>query len=112
MPAGEYELFSVGFKGSNGNKTVKSQSEEILGLTFTIEPGKVSYIGQFIASSLVAKSKLWNQEYPSGYGYITHNYANERDKALFNERFPELADLPFTTKSLDTTNNGLITVKP
>lgn len=112
LPAGEYELFSVSFKGSNGNKAVNSQTREDLGLFFTIEAGKVSYIGQFIASSLVAKSKLWNMEYPSGYGYITHNYANQRDKALLEERHPELASLPFKSHKISEVNKNVFMAKP
>ena len=112
LPTGEYELFRVSFKGHNGNKSVSSQSEGDLGLNFTIEPGKVSYIGQFVVSSLVAKSKFWNQEYPSGYGFITHDYARTRDRTLFNQRNPELADLPFTTKMLAEINNRLVLVEP
>ncbi|MCW8331710.1 hypothetical protein MD588_23195 [Photobacterium sp. SDRW27] len=108
LPPGEYELFCIGFKGSNGNRTIRSKSKEDLGLTFTVESGKVTYIGQFIASSLVAKSKLWNTEYPSGYGYITHNYANQRDKALFDERHPALSDLTFMPEKLGEINNRLI----
>jgi len=112
LPAGEYELFCVGFQGSNGRKSITSKSRDDLGLTFSIAPGKVTYIGQFIASSLVAKSKLWNQDYPSGYGFITYSDANERDKALFNERNPELSPLPFTSEKLAETNIRLISTKP
>lgn len=112
LPAGEYELYCVGFKGSNGRKTITSKSRDNLALTFEVVPGEVTYIGQFITSSLVAKSKLWNIEYPSGYGFITYNNANERDKALLYERHPDLTDLAFTPQQLTEMNTRLISTKP
>jgi len=112
LPAGEYELYCIGFKGSNGTKSITSKSRSDLGLTFSIVPGKVTYIGQFVTSSLVAKSKLWNIEYPSGYGVITYNNAYNRDKALFNERHPDLYNLDFLPKPLAEINTRLISTKP
>ncbi|UTV29891.1 hypothetical protein [Photobacterium atrarenae] len=112
LPAGEYELFSIGFKGSNGNKSIRSKSSEELGLVFTIAPGQVTYIGQFITSSLVAKSKLWNIEYPSGYGYITYSDAQQRDQPLLREMHPELEQLTFTPVMLAETDVRLTSSRP
>ncbi|MGF1731195.1 hypothetical protein [Photobacterium kasasachensis] len=112
LPAGEYELFCIGFKGSNGSKTITSKSRDDLGLAFSIEPGRVTYIGQFITSSLVAKSKLWNIEYPSGYGVITYSNAYSRDKALFDERHPDLYNLAFSPEPLAEKNTRLISTRP
>lgn len=112
LPAGEYELFSIGFKGSNGNKSIRSKSPEELGLAFTIAPGQVTYIGQFITSSLVAKSKLWNIEYPSGYGYITYSDAQQRDQPLLRDLHPELEQLTFTPVLLAETDVRLTSSRP
>lgn len=100
LPPGDYELFSVGFTGNNGLQTVKSSSGNDLGIMLSINPNEVTYIGQFITSSLVAKSPLWNTEYPSGFGIIRHSYANERDKRLFDESYPELQALSFVPTEL------------
>ncbi|MEJ2766149.1 hypothetical protein VV869_19545 [Photobacterium sp. MCCC 1A19761] len=112
LPAGQYQLFSIGFKGSNGNKSIYSKSPEELNLTFTITPGAVTYIGQFITSSLVAKSQLWNLEYPSGYGYITYSDAQQRDKPLLQERHPEVDHLTFTPVMLAETDRRLTSSRP
>lgn len=111
LPPGKYELFCIGFKGDNGNKSIISKSREDLGLEFTISPGNVTYIGQFITSSLVAKSTLWNQEYPSGYGVITYNEANERDKALFYERHPDLTGFSFDYQKLAERDSQVVSAK-
>ncbi|WP_299022010.1 hypothetical protein [uncultured Photobacterium sp.] len=111
LPAGDYELFCIGFKGDNGNKTIHSKSNDNLGLTFTIRSGNVTYIGQFVTSSLIAKSKLWNQEYPSGYGVVTYNDANERDKALFFDQYPELLGINFNHQKLAERNSQVLSAK-
>ncbi|MGF1727336.1 hypothetical protein [Photobacterium nomapromontoriensis] len=104
LPPGDYELFSVGFTGNNGIQTVRSSSGDDLGIVLSVNSNEVTYIGQFITSSLVAKSPLWNTEYPSGFGVIRHSYANERDKQLFDEHYPELQALSFVSAQLNDAN--------
>lgn len=100
LPVGQYELDSVSFKGNNGVQTVRSKSESDLGGMITISPNQVTYIGQFITSSLIAKSPLWNTQYPSGYAKIQHDYVLDRDKQIFDEQFPELRALAFISDPL------------
>ncbi|MDV5167622.1 hypothetical protein [Photobacterium rosenbergii] len=95
LPIGRYEINQVQFKGSNGRKTVRSTSNQNLAIYFDITEDEVTYIGQFITSSLVANSQLWNTPYPSGFGVIHHSYATSRDHELLAERFPDLEALSF-----------------
>lgn len=95
LPIGQYEINQVHFKGSNGRKTVRSMSNQDLAIYFDITKDEVTYIGQFITSSLVANSQLWNTPYPSGFGVIHHSYATTRDHVIMSERFPDLKALSF-----------------
>ncbi|PSW15876.1 hypothetical protein C9J01_02365 [Photobacterium rosenbergii] len=95
LPIGRYEINQVQFKGSNGRKTVRSTSNQDLAIYFDITKDEVTYIGQFITSSLVANSQLWNTPYPSGFGVIHHSYATTRDHGIMSERFPDLKALSF-----------------
>ncbi|MGF1687902.1 membrane lipoprotein lipid attachment site-containing protein [Photobacterium japonica] len=101
LPAGHYELDSVHFKGSNGIQTVKSKSVSNVGGQIIIAPNQVTYIGQFITSSLIAKSPLWNTKYPSGFAKIHHDFVAERDKQILDDQHPELRALVFVPSPLD-----------
>lgn len=95
LPEGQYEINQAIFKGTNGRKTVRSKSNDNLGIFFNISADKVTYIGQFLTSSLVAKSQLWNTPYPSGFAVVHHSYVAERDQPLMTERFPVIEALSF-----------------
>lgn len=101
LPEGRYEINQVIFKGTNGRKTVRSKSDDNLGIFFNVSADRVTYIGQFITSSLVAKSQLWNTPYPSGFAVIHHSYATERDLPLITERFPEIEAFSFYEAELE-----------
>jgi hypothetical protein len=111
LPVGEYEIFQVTIKGSNGNQTFTQQTDKNLSLKFEITAANASYIGEFIAKSRVAKSQLWNIEFPSGYGYFLHGYNKARDEILFYELNPQLTDIQFDVKTLTTIKNRLIYTK-
>ncbi|MCQ1060210.1 hypothetical protein ACQKPX_13725 [Photobacterium sp. DNB23_23_1] len=101
LPEGRYEINQVIFRGTNGRKTVRSKSNNNLGIFFNVSADKVTYIGQFITSSLVANSQLWNTLYPSGLAIVHHSYAAERDQPLITERFPAIATLTFDEANLE-----------
>ncbi|MGR5062815.1 hypothetical protein [Photobacterium sp. DNB22_13_2] len=101
LPVGRYEINQVLFKGTNGRKSVRSKSNDDLGIFFNITANQVTYIGQFITSSLVANSQLWNTPYPSGFGVVHHSYAIDRDQALMREHFPVIESLSFNKTELD-----------
>jgi len=108
LPTGEYELYRVSFKGSNGNQTFNTNSTGNLALKFKITEDTANYIGEFIATSLVIKSQLWNLEYPSGRGFFKHGYNVERDSALFYQLNPDLEAVHFQAKELAVIRNRLI----
>ncbi|AJR05918.1 hypothetical protein C9J03_07335 [Photobacterium gaetbulicola] len=101
LPVGRYEINQVQFKGTNGRQTVRSKSNQDLAIYFDITEHQVTYIGQFMTSSLVANSQLWNTPYPTGLGLIRHSYQAERDRALMAERFPEIKVYSFYEANLD-----------
>ena len=100
LPAGNYELYSVSFKSNNGVRALYSSSELELGVNFTVEPNEVTFLGQFVTSSLVAKSTLWNTQYPSGLGQLDYHQATVQDQEAFSNRFPEQAALDFNPQHL------------
>ncbi len=108
LPVGEYEIFSIKLEGSDGNKTLTSQNNKDMHVRFEIEPNKASYIGQFLAVSRIAKSELWNLQYPSGYGYLQHSYDQSRDELLFAEHYPENKAMPFNLALLTFSNNRVL----
>lgn len=108
LPVGEYEIFSIKLEGSDGNKTLTSQNNKDMHVRFEIEPNKASYIGQFLAVSRIAKSDLWNLQYPSGYGYLQHSYDQSRDELLFAEHYPENKSIPFNLALLTFSNNRVL----
>ena len=108
LPVGEYEIFSIKLEGSDGNKTLTSQNNKAMHVRFEIEPNKASYIGQFLAVSRIAKSDLWNLQYPSGYGYLQHSYDQSRDELLFAEHYPENKAMPFNLALLTFSNNRVL----
>ncbi len=108
LPVGEYEIFSIKIEGSDGNKTLTSQNNKDMHVRFEIEPNKASYIGQFLAVSRIAKSDLWNLQYPSGYGYLQHSYDQSRDELLFAEHYPENKAMPFNLALLTFSNNRVL----
>ncbi|PSW20092.1 hypothetical protein C9I98_08505 [Photobacterium sanctipauli] len=108
LPEGEYELYCIAFTGNNGINKVYSKTSDDLGLRFNIAANEVTYIGQFLTSSLVAKSQLWNTNYPSGFGMVQHDYANMRDRMLQNEHYPDLKPLPFIPTTLKGLNDSRI----
>ncbi|WP_237458805.1 hypothetical protein [Photobacterium lucens] len=108
LPVGEYEIFSIKLEGSDGNKTLTSQNNKDMHVRFEIEPNKASYIGQFLAVSRIAKSDLWNLQYPSGYGYLQHSYDQSRDELLFAEHYPENKAMPFNLALLTFSNNRVL----
>ena len=108
LPVGEYEIFSIKLEGSDGNKTLTSQNNKAMHVRFEIEPNKASYIGQFLAVSRIAKSDLWNLQYPSGYGYLQHSYDQSRDELLFTEHYPENKAMPFNLALLTFSNNRVL----
>ncbi|PSU36053.1 hypothetical protein [Photobacterium lutimaris] len=101
LPEGRYEIHQVIFKGTNGRKTVHSKSNDNLGIFFNVTAARVTYIGQFITSSLVANSRLWNTPYPSGFAIVHHSYAAERDQPLMAKRFPAIQALSFYNAELE-----------
>lgn len=111
LPAGTYQLHSVTFKGTDGRKTVQTQPDKPLNIRFQILSGEVTYLGQFIASSQVSKSPLWNTEYPNGRGYLTHSYAVKRDKDLLYKRHPELTSMRFQTASVKDSDSHLLKIE-
>ena len=111
LPVGRYEINQVQFKGSNGRKTVRSKSNQDLAIYFNINKNEVTYIGQFITSSLVSNSQLWNTPYPSGFGIIHHSYATDRDQSLISERFPDLERLSFRKVTLEGYDNSKLASK-
>lgn len=100
LPPGQYELYSISFRGSNGIQSVESKTKDNLNIAFTVRPAQVTYIGQFLTSSLVAKSTLWNTLFPSGYGVVTHSDASQRDKSLFDKHNPNLRTMSFVISPL------------
>ncbi|QUJ70310.1 hypothetical protein KDD30_19530 (plasmid) [Photobacterium sp. GJ3] len=111
LPAGNYQLHSITFKGTDGRKTVFSQTEKPLNVHFSISAGEVTYLGQFIASSMVSKSQLWNTEYPNGRGYLTHSDAEQRDRAFLYQQHPELSALFFKKAALEKSPSPLLKVE-
>ncbi|WEM45688.1 hypothetical protein PTW35_21690 (plasmid) [Photobacterium sp. DA100] len=101
LPVGRYEINQVQFKGTNGRQTVRSKSNQNLAIYFDISEHQVTYIGQFLTSSLVANSQLWNTPYPTGFGVIRHSYQADRDRALMTERYPEIEVFSFYEANLD-----------
>lgn len=111
LPAGTYQLDTVTFKGTDGRKTVQTQSDKPLNISFHIIAGEVTYLGQFIASSQVSKSPLWNTEYPNGRGYLTHSYAEKQDKALLYQQHPELSSFRFRAAALQGSPSNLLKIE-
>ncbi|MEI8592934.1 hypothetical protein [Photobacterium sp. Hal280] len=108
LPSGDYLLHTITFIGTDGRKTVHTQTDKRLDLTFSIQPGEVTYLGEFIASSKVSRSSLWNTDYPNGRGYLTHSYALERDRNFFYEHHPELSGKHFNTATLQVSHSQLL----
>ncbi|WP_318423579.1 hypothetical protein [Photobacterium leiognathi] len=108
LPVGEYEIFNIKLEGSDGNKTLTTQNQKDMHVRFDIEPNKASYIGQFLAVSRIAKSELWNLQYPSGYGYLQHSYDQSRDESLFTEHYPENKTMPFNLELLTFSNSSVL----
>ncbi|HIF9341229.1 TPA: hypothetical protein ACX6RU_001292 [Photobacterium damselae] len=104
LPEGEYVISKVTIEGSDGNRSFISTNKDDLNLHFTVRANQISYIGEFIAVSHVAESQLWNMEYPSGKGYLVHNYAENRDQPLFYELNPNLKEIAFHTEKLGQMN--------
>ncbi|HIF9513008.1 hypothetical protein I3260_14560 [Photobacterium damselae] len=104
LPEGEYDISKVTIEGSDGNRSFISTNKDDLNIHFTVRSDQISYIGEFIAVSHVAESQLWNMEYPSGKGYLVHNYAENRDQPLFYELNPNLKEIAFHTEKLGQMN--------
>lgn len=49
LPAGEYEIFAVGGVTDNGLSRGYWQSHPNFSIRFTIAPGRITYVGQFLA---------------------------------------------------------------
>ncbi|WP_242446311.1 hypothetical protein [Photobacterium angustum] len=108
LPVGQYEIFSIQLEGSDGNKTLISKNNSKMDITFSISANQASYIGQFLAVSRIAKSELWNLEYPSGYGYLQHSYDQQRDETLFSQQYPKQQATPFNLELLTFTDNRVL----
>ncbi|MGF1682828.1 hypothetical protein [Photobacterium minamisatsumaniensis] len=108
LPTGHYELYSIKFRGSNGIKKVNSKTNDNLDIHFTIVDNNVTYLGQFLTSSLIAKSPLWNTQYPSGLGMIEHSNEGRRDKLLLNKYYPKLKGIPYSQEVIEGINNNKI----
>jgi len=108
LPSGNYLLHTITFTGTDGRKTVHTQTDKQLDLSFSVKPGEITYLGEFIASSKVSRSSLWNTDYPNGKGYLTHSYALERDRNFFYELHPEFSGKQFNTVTFNASHSQLL----
>ena len=98
MPVGEYEVYSVHFRGTDNRggevESIFTRSNR-LNVNFDVEKDAVSYVGSFIAKSNTRKGLFIKNHINSGTGYFMHSYDVERDQALILEKHPELKALEF-----------------
>lgn len=89
FPAGEYEIYTWSLFFNHGIVDWNEHSKSHLSIPFTVEPGKINYLGEI---SLV------------NYKYIFNN-AKKRDMDIVYESLPELKNIQVITHKLSCVKN-------
>ena len=84
MPAGRYEFFEFWTVAASGFGSTEYRSREPFSVPFTIEQGKVHYLGEFRAYPLVGKN-IFGMSLPAG-GYFVLRDQEQRDTKLLLKR--------------------------
>lgn len=85
---GDYEIYGVGFYFNNGQVFRRYESKEPFSVPFTIEEGKVYYLGEFLAYGLWGRN-IFRISIPAG-GFFEASENKARDFDLIKAKFPEL----------------------
>lgn len=100
LKAGEYEIANAVFYFNNGVFEQTISSRKGYSVPFTLEKGKVHYLGEFVAHSVYGR-KPWLGKSPPIGGYFVYSSALERNREIILERYPDLVDRPMENLDLD-----------
>lgn len=84
MPAGRYEFYDVWMVAATGFGSTEYRSREPFSVPFTIENGKMHYLGEFRAYPLVGRN-VFGMSLPAG-GYFVLRDQEDRDTKLLLKR--------------------------
>jgi hypothetical protein len=84
LPAGEYELYSVSFYYNNGTSESTFTPKAEFSIPFTVEKGKVTYLGSLTARGIWGRNFL-RMPVPAG-GYFVVEDRRTRDLPLIQSR--------------------------
>jgi hypothetical protein len=98
LKPGQYEFYSFGVKRGNRGYTPRIAYS----ISFTVESGKVTYVGQFLMRGVPERSgSLLGETVIEGLPYFVVSNRQERDMALAKDKVPELDAFPVVTSIPD-----------
>jgi hypothetical protein len=75
LPAGNYEFYDCFLFTQSGEVEVRAMPKEHFSIPFTVEPGRVVYVGEFRLTGLMGKT-------PRGYPIPAGGYYQVRDRRV------------------------------
>jgi hypothetical protein len=106
LPPGAYEIFNFEIMLNGGMMHTKWFSKQNFSVPFTIEPGKATYIGEFMAVRLTGKSWVGLSE-PNGAYFVLSDKA-ERDVVIAKQKESGLSEVTSAVVDPNTLGNPLI----
>lgn len=88
LEPGEYEFVDVSFYYNTGTLEKSYSAKEDFSLPFTIEAGRVYYMGEFLSHGRYGEN-IFGITVLAG-GYFTHRMNRQRDLPLLLAKYPEL----------------------
>jgi len=106
LEPGEYEIVNVSFFYNNGYVEKSYSAKEDFSVPFSIEAGRVYYMGEFLAFGKYGKN-IFGITIAAG-GYFVHYTNYERDLPLLLTKYPELQDREIVQLDLEVNVPPLI----
>jgi hypothetical protein len=94
LPPGEYEIFNFRVFYNGGTVQKSFSSKQDFSIPFSIQPGRATYIGEFIAVGVQGQN-IFGFSIPDG-AYFTVSERGERDIAIARQKHPSLGEVQST----------------
>ena len=88
LPPGEYEFYQYYLHRGTGVGWVEFRSHDDFSIKFAIEPGRITYVGEFRADPVNGKN-MFGIFVPAGIDLTLHN-AQQRDLSILAAKYPNL----------------------